>query len=91
VVNPSQIRKVIQAMKTAVETQIFPTRKETPKTLIFAKTDSHADDIINIVREVYGQGNAFCKKVTYRAEKTPTACSAAFATTTTRASPSPWT
>ena len=65
VVNPSQIRHVVQAMKTAVETQIFPTRKETPKTLIFAKTDSHADDIINIVREVYGQGNAFCRKVTY--------------------------
>ncbi|WP_147692801.1 type I restriction endonuclease subunit R [Vogesella mureinivorans] len=69
VVNPSQIRQVIQAMKTALETQIFPARKETPKTLIFAKTDSHADDIINIVREVFGQGNAFCKKVTYRAEE----------------------
>ena len=69
VVNVSQIRQVIQAMKTAVETQIFPARTETPKTLIFAKTDSHADDIINIVREVYGQGNAFCKKVTYRAEE----------------------
>ncbi len=71
VVNPSQIRQVIQAMKTAVETQIFPCRKETPKTLIFAKTDSHADDIINIVREVYDQGNAFCKKVTYKAEEDP--------------------
>ena len=69
VVNPSQIRKVIQAMKSAVETQIFPTRKETPKTLIFAKTDSHADDIIHSVREVYGQGNAFCKKLTYRSEE----------------------
>jgi type I restriction enzyme, R subunit len=69
VVNLSQIRQVIQAMKTAVETKIFPTRKEVPKTLIFAKTDSHADDIIQIVREVYGQGNAFCKKVTYRAEE----------------------
>ncbi len=69
VVNVSQIRQVIQAMKTAVETQIFPARKEPPKTLIFAKTDSHADDIIHIVREVYGQGNAFCKKVTYRAEE----------------------
>ena len=55
----------IQAMKTAVETQIFPNRQETPKTLIFAKTDSHADDIIQIVREVYGQGNAFCKKVCF--------------------------
>ena len=65
VVNPSQIRNVIQAMKTAVETQIYPSRQETPKTLIFAKTDSHADDIIKIVREVYGQGNAFCRKVTY--------------------------
>lgn len=70
-VNPNQIRKVIETMKTAVETQIFPSRKETPKTLIFAKTDSHADDIIQIVREVYGQGNAFCKKVTYRAEEDP--------------------
>lgn len=69
VVNLSQIRNVIQAMKTAVETTIFPARKEVPKTLIFAKTDSHADDIINILREVYGQGNAFCKKVTYRAEE----------------------
>lgn len=69
VVNTSQIRQVIQAMKIAVETHIFPARKETPKTLIFAKTDSHADDIINILREVYGQGNAFCKKVTYRAEE----------------------
>ena len=69
VVNPSQIRQVIQAMKTAVETRIFPRRAETPKTLIFAKTDSHADDIIHMVREVYGQGNAFCKKVTYKAEE----------------------
>jgi len=69
VVNPSQIRKVIQAMKTAVETLIFPNRREVPKTLIFAKTDSHADDIIQSVREVYGQGNAFCKKVTYKAEE----------------------
>ncbi len=65
VVNPSQIRQVIQAMKTAVQTRIFPGRKEVPKTLIFAKTDSHADDIIQTVREVYGEGNAFCRKVTY--------------------------
>ena len=71
VVNLSQIRQVIQAMKTAVEATIFPNRREVPKTLIFAKTDSHADDIINILREVYGQGNAFCKKVTYKAEEDP--------------------
>ncbi len=40
-----------------------------PKTLIFAKTDSHADDIIQIVREEFAEGNAFCKKVTYKAEE----------------------
>lgn len=68
VVNPSQIRQVIKAMKQAVETKIFPNRDEVPKTLIFAKTDSHADDIIQKVREVYGQGNDFCQKVTYNAK-----------------------
>lgn len=78
VVNVSQIRQVVRAMKTAVETLIFPARKETPKTLIFAKTDSHADDIINIVREVYGQGNAFCKKITYRADEDPDSVLASF-------------
>jgi type I restriction enzyme R subunit len=65
VVNPSQIRQVLQAMKGAVETRLFPARREVPKTLIFAKTDSHADDIVQMVREVYGQGNNFCRKVTY--------------------------
>lgn len=68
VVNISQIRQVIKAMKEAVETKIFPNRDEVPKTLIFAKTDSHADDIIQMVREVYGEGNAFCQKVTYNAK-----------------------
>ncbi len=66
VVNPSQIRRIIKTAKEAVETEIFSQRKEVPKTLIFAKSDSHADDIIKIVREEYGQGNDFCKKVTYK-------------------------
>lgn len=69
VVNKSQIRQVIKAMKDAVETRIYPNRNEVPKTLIFAKTDSHADDIIQKVREIYGQGNDFCQKVTYNAKK----------------------
>jgi type I restriction enzyme R subunit len=42
-----------------------------PKTLIFAKTDSHADDIIQTVREEFGEGNAFCKKLTYKIEEDP--------------------
>ena len=68
VVNPSQIRAVIRAFKDNVFTTLFPRRKEVPKTLIFAKTDSHADDIIQIVREEFGEGNEFCRKITYAAE-----------------------
>lgn len=68
IVNPSQIRTVIRSFKDNLYTSLFPRRKEVPKTLIFAKTDSHADDIIQIVREEFGEGNEFCKKVTYSAE-----------------------
>ena len=68
VVNTSQIRQVIRAMKIAMETKIFPNREEVPKTLIFAKTDSHADDIIRMVRTEFSQGNDFCQKVTYNAK-----------------------
>ena len=51
---------------------------EVPKTLVFAKTDSHADDIIQIVREEFGEGNAFCKKVTYKNEEDPKSVLAQF-------------
>lgn len=70
IVNPSQIRNVIKAFKKKLP-EIFPGRSEVPKTLIFAKTDSHADDIINMVREEFGEGNRFCKKITYQAEENP--------------------
>jgi type I restriction enzyme R subunit len=46
--------------------------------LIFAKTDSHADDIIQIVREEFGEGNQFCKKVTYNATEDPKSVLAQF-------------
>ncbi len=68
VVNPSQIRSVIRAFKDNLFTTLYPYRKEVPKTLIFAKTDSHADDIIQIVRDEFGEGNEFCKKITYAAD-----------------------
>ena len=64
IVNPSQIRTVIRSFKDNLFTTLFPRRKEVPKTLIFAKTDSHADDIIQIVREEFGEGNDFCRKIT---------------------------
>src|SRR5262249_59869248 len=33
---------------------------------MFAKDDSHADDIVRLVREVFAEGNEFCQKITYR-------------------------
>ena len=69
IVNPSQIRTVIRTFRENLFTTLFPRRKEVPKTLIFAKTDSHADDIVQIVREEFGEGNDFCRKITYAVEE----------------------
>src|SRR6185436_19065278 len=62
----SQIRTVLQAFRHRVLPHAFPERTEVPKTLIFAKDDSHADDIVRIAREVFDEGNDFCQKITYR-------------------------
>jgi type I restriction enzyme, R subunit len=45
IVNPDQILTVIRTFKEKLP-EIFPGRNEVPTTLIFAKSDSHADDII---------------------------------------------
>ena len=66
VVAPDQIRTVIRTFKERLFTDLFPGREEVPKTLFFAKDDSHAEDIVHIVREEFGKGNEFCKKITYR-------------------------
>ncbi|MBV9007751.1 MAG: DEAD/DEAH box helicase family protein, partial [Verrucomicrobia bacterium] len=66
VVAPDQIRTVIRTFRDRLFTDIFPGRTVVPKTLIFAKDDSHADDIVKIVREEFGKGNDFCQKITYR-------------------------
>ncbi len=77
VVNPSQIRNIIRQFKKALETEIFPNRKdengeyEVPKTLVFAKTDSHADDIIKIIRKEFDESDEFCKKLTYKIKEDP--------------------
>ena len=43
-----------------------PGAERSPKTLIFAKDDNHAEEIVTIAREVFGRGNDFAKKITYR-------------------------
>ena len=66
VLAPNQIRTVLTAYRDALFTQLFPGRKEVPKTLIFAKDDHHAEEIVTIAREVFAKGNDFAKKITYR-------------------------
>jgi type I restriction enzyme R subunit len=76
VVNVNQIQLIIQAVRDQLPV-MFPDRIdaegkfEVPKTLIFAKSDSHADDIINIVRREFAEENKFCKKITYRTAEGP--------------------
>lgn len=76
IVNKDQIYTIIRAIKDSFPS-MFNDRVdsdgnfEVPKTLIFAKSDSHAEDIIDIVREVFGEQNHFCKKITYRSEEDP--------------------
>jgi type I restriction enzyme R subunit len=66
VVAPDQIRTIVKTFKEKLLTEIFPGRTEVPKTLIFAKDDSHAEDIVRLVREEFSKGNDFCKKITYK-------------------------
>lgn len=69
VVNPNQIRTILQTYRERVFTDLFPGRSGDwlPKTLIFAKDDNHAEEIVTAVREVFGEGNEFAKKITYNA------------------------
>ena len=73
VVAPDQIRTIVKTLRDSLP-KMFPDRerrsdgklRHVPKTLIFAKDDSHADDIVQIVREEFGLGNEGAAKITYR-------------------------
>ena len=62
-----QIRTVLETFRDRLFTEIFPGRSTVPKTLIFAKDDNHAEEIVTQVREVFGKGNDFAAKITYNA------------------------
>lgn len=66
VVAIDQIRLIARTFRDRVLKETFPDRKEVPKTLIFAKDDSHAEDIVRILREEFGKGNDFAQKITYK-------------------------
>lgn len=66
VVTEDQIRTVVRAFRDRLFSEIFPGRSHIPKTIVFAKDDSHAEAIVRIVREEFERGNEFCQKITYR-------------------------
>ena len=79
VVNPDQIRKVLEAYKKSIYDDLYPDREKkwayVPKTLVFAKDDNHATQIVEIARQVVGQEfeggvvpERFVQKITYTAE-----------------------
>jgi len=67
VTSRSQIRLVLETFRDRLFTEIFPGRTTVPKTLIFAKDDNHAEEVLTTVREVFGKGNDFAAKITYSA------------------------
>jgi len=77
---PAQIRAVLGQYRKDLFTQLFPGRtgEWVPKTLIFAKDDNHAEEIVTVVREVFDAGNDFAKKITYRTGDDPKALIKAF-------------
>jgi type I restriction enzyme R subunit len=77
---PNQIRAVLQCYKDRLFTELFPGRSGqwVPKTLIFAKDDNHAEEIVTLARQVFGQGNDFAKKITYQTSEKPKELIAAF-------------
>jgi type I restriction enzyme, R subunit len=66
VVAKDQIRTIVRTFRERLFTEIFPDRTQVPKTLIFTKDDSHAEDVVDIVRQEFGRGNDFCQKITYK-------------------------
>ncbi|MFJ1552801.1 type I restriction endonuclease subunit R [Streptomyces mirabilis] len=90
VITKDQLRTVIRTFKERLFTEIFPERGKrspegylleeeimVPKTLVFAKNDNHAEEIVEVIRDTFGKGNDFCAKITHQA-KNPAALLSAF-------------
>ena len=72
VVVRDQIRQIIQEYKDIVYTKLYPDREPNfdflPKTLIFAVSERHARDVVDVVKEVFGrEDNKFVQRITYSA------------------------
>ncbi|MER6531663.1 DEAD/DEAH box helicase family protein [Streptomyces sp. NPDC001508] len=68
VVTVDEIRAVLTAYRDNWR-RWFPGRSELPKTLIFAVGEDHAEDVLAEVKEVFGRGDDFAKKITYKSRQ----------------------
>ena len=72
VINPAQIKLVLETYRDTVYTEMFtdpqrePNMDYLPKTLIFALNEVHATNIVKIAKEVFGRtDDKFVQKITY--------------------------
>jgi type I restriction enzyme R subunit len=69
---PDSNRKIIQELKKYADEHEERYGRQ-PKTLIFAANDlphtSHADQLVDICRDVFGRGDAFVQKITGRVDR----------------------
>lgn len=71
VINPAQIETIMRAYKDAIYTNLYPDRDPVydfiPKTLIFAQSEEHAQNIVKVTKKVFDKENDkhFVQSITY--------------------------
>lgn len=71
VINPTQIETIMRAYKDAIYSSLYPDREPnfdyTPKTLVFAQSEEHAQNIVKAVKKVFDKENDehFVQSITY--------------------------
>ncbi|MEU2773797.1 DEAD/DEAH box helicase family protein [Streptomyces sp. NPDC007162] len=68
VITEDEIRAVLTTYRNNWK-RWFPGRAELPKTLVFAAGDDHAEEVLKQVKEVFGRGDEFAKKITYKSRQ----------------------
>ncbi|MET8169998.1 DEAD/DEAH box helicase family protein [Streptomyces sp. NPDC005329] len=68
VITEDEIRAVLTTYRNNWQ-RWFPGRADLPKTLVFAAGDDHAEEVLKQAKEVFGRGDEFAKKITYRSRQ----------------------
>ncbi|MCX5395951.1 DEAD/DEAH box helicase family protein [Streptomyces sp. NBC_00102] len=72
VVDSRQLTAVVTAFRDELPT-LFPERAVqgglgVPKTVVFALSDAHANEVVDRIRAVFDAGDSFCQKITMRSD-----------------------